>query len=197
MKTTSRKPQVKTTNPRPQIDTTDDWFGVRQRLEFGDQQRGAVAAGDGRALPWRKSGKAVVPPIDRAGKRSDPLPFGLDAQKVFANLEKFRESGLVAVECYRDEGWPWVRISYDKIVSPMEVLAVGDAIQSGLPPEGKVLFQMLRPESIYFIIDGIPLRQTESDAKLYATDYGVALDALEKGWLADPSPQVVAAQAQA
>jgi hypothetical protein len=226
MKSTNRKPQVKTTNRGPQIDTTDDWFGVRQRLESGDQQRGAVAAGDGRplpssksgravvppiepvrgavksgdgrALPWRRSGKAVVPRIDRSGKRSNPLPPGLDAHKVFAVLEKFRKSGLVAVECYRDEGWPWVRISYDGIVSPLEVLAVGAAIQSVLPPKGNVLFQMLRPESIYFIIDGIPLAQVDSDAELPATAYGVALDALKKaGWPAYRLPQLAAPQAQA
>lgn len=224
MKTTNQKPQVKTTNRGPQIDTTDDWFGVKQLLESGDQQRGAVAAGDGRplplrksgravvppiepardarksgdgrALPWRKSGKAMVPPIDRAQKGSNPLA-GLDARKVFDVLKEFQKSGLVAVECYRDEGWPWVRISYDDIVSPLEVLAVGAAIQSVLPPEGNVLFQMLRPESIYFIIDGIPLAQTESDAELPATAYGVPLDALKKSWSAYRLPQLAAPQAQA
>ena len=198
MKTTNRKRQIKTTNQGSQLERIDDWFGVKQRLESGDQQPGAVKSRGGRVLPWRKSGKAMVPPIDRAAKLSNPLPPGLDANKVFAVLEKFRKSGLVAVECYRDEGWPWVRISYEDIVSPSEVMAVGAAIQSVLPAEGNVLFQMLRPESIYFIIDGIPLAQTGSDAELPATAYGVALDALEKaGWPAHPSPQRAVARAQA
>ena len=100
------------------------------------------------------------------------------AAKVSRALEPL---GPAVVECYCDEGLPWVQVCYDnpQIVPPEKVVPVGEAIHGAT---GKaVLFQALRPNSIYYVIDDDALRKP-GEPRSRATEFGVALNDLSNAW---------------
>jgi hypothetical protein len=106
----------------------------------------------------------------------------LNAQAV---LDKLTPLKPATVECFRDEGLAWVQVCFDDVISPGVVLKLGDAIRKAVEgvelEEPPVLFQALRPRSVYFIVNDRSLA-IESDATLPATHYGVSLDELRAAW---------------
>src|SRR5262249_23918648 len=88
------------------------------------------------------------------------------------------------VECYADEGFPWVAVYFGDVVQPAVVVPIGRALQRVLRPR-KVLFHALRAESIWYLIQERGPRYFAGPLapELPATDYGVPLDRLTGGWI--------------
>jgi len=103
----------------------------------------------------------------------------LKARLVFDAVKRFKPA---RVECYCDEGFPWVHVWFDEIVKPSSVVPLGNAIREALKRHEKdVLLQSLRPNSIYYLIDDRSFA-TPHDADLPADHYGVVLEDLPAGW---------------
>ena len=88
------------------------------------------------------------------------------------------------VECFRDVGWPWVKVGFGSTVHPDLVFKIGDAISKAVGLT--VLFHALHPNAIYYLIEERSF-QAPADEDFDADIYAEKLDALQKVWLAKPT----------
>ncbi len=98
-------------------------------------------------------------------------------ERVVKALEGFNPAGLAL---YVDEGLPWVLVHYDRqVAQPGQVVPIGEAISDAL--RKPVLFQALRPNSIYYIVEDLSVRK-DNDPNISADKYGVPLNDLREAW---------------
>lgn len=121
---------------------------------------------------WGTKGR-IEPEHGRKG--TEPSKQALP-QAISEGLAAFA-SQLLNVHCYEDVGYPWVQVVFGAIVTPEQALRVGKAL-ADVPGIGKVYFNSLRPNAVYFVLE--PAFKPEPD--LPASRYGTLLKDIQEAW---------------
>lgn len=114
-----------------------------------------------------------APRASGSASASEAGPGSLEAG-IRERLQGFRPR-ILSVHCYRDLGYPWLHLVFDRTIAPEVALRAGSAL-AGLPGVGGIHLNSLRPRAVFFLFP------PASEQQLPASRYGEALDVIRQAW---------------